>query len=550
MTEERQFQGSGECFDADSIAKSNLPLTGSSYTIEAWVQPEEVQPYESFGIVGWGVPAYSQLNGLIFFRGSNSLRNIWWQNDLQAYLEKPLADGKYHHVAAIWDGSIQRIFVDFEEVASRAAEGYNVRSKANFCVGVAWHQDGSRAHFRGKIKGLKIWNSARNLAPDVETVAEAASNSMEPSEASESTFSETGSTYAQSVVVDSFGKVDSHAYFGFEVQTDGCYMVEERHPHVDGKTSVPLAVEFGKGLQAHGQVNHADGRHGQWNYLASLLFFDGFPSGVFVPKEFIGKSSAHAFRFSHLGSSCHSPEAKVQHVKLEVEADLSNNHGLEVNFKANLEALLVSALDLIPGRLSVMHVSSESILADIMIRPGGPSYRRRLNEQPTAEEIATKLESSLQAGSSGGLNDLSMRICQLAGSTESCTVTVRKLGTMTPRVHFGVTPQSAARNCSGPSRTIAIIIVVSAAALLCVSLIVLVCCTKAKTISDRTLGQENYLQTEATQAHSNPKDVEVYIYDETASTATPASLEEGLANLKDASDSESLCDISTEVVAI
>merc|ERR1712194_958538 len=102
--------------------------------------------------MGWGVPGRNQLNGLIFYLSSWSLRNIWWQNDLQANLATTLADGSYHHVAATWDGKMQRIFVDSAEVASKEASGYGVQKKVNFCIGVAWHRDGSRAMFRGKFK--------------------------------------------------------------------------------------------------------------------------------------------------------------------------------------------------------------------------------------------------------------------------------------------------------------------------------------------------------------------------------------------------------------
>lgn len=179
MSKELVFAKDGmtdNCMDSRAGMNSDLPMAGSPYTIEAWVMPEEVSPSESFGIVGWGVPRYNQLNGLIFFRGSDSLRNVWWQNDLQANLEKPLADGSYHHVAATWDGSTSRMFVDFVEVASKASSGYGVMKKDNFCVGRAWHQDGSDANFIGKIKDLKIWKhalSASEMRVDTGKQAEA-----------------------------------------------------------------------------------------------------------------------------------------------------------------------------------------------------------------------------------------------------------------------------------------------------------------------------------------------------------------------------------------
>lgn len=572
MLEERHFQGVGQCFDADASGIRDLPLAGSSYTIEAWVQPEEVKPSESFGIVGWGTPGYSQLNGLIFFRGSDSLRNIWWQNDLQAYLKKPLADGTYHHVAATWDGSTHKLFVDFNEVASRKAHDYNVQSKVNFCVGVAWHQDGSRAHFKGKIKGLKIWNIARKFGPDTETEPKSSTSvaaskaSMDVSKVSNpsstepesSTFVPASTASSQLFMIDSFERVETRVFFRFEPPTNGCYMVEERHPHVDSQTSVPLAVDFCKGLQAHGEVDYADGRHGQWNYLASLSFYNGFPSGVSVPQGLAeGRSDDFAFRFSYLGQSCDSSEAEVHHAQLEVNADLANEHGRIVGFKASLERLLTSTLELAPGRLSVTHVTSALIVADIMVRPAGASYGRgrRLSGQDTAAEIVSQLRAKLQTDASGEPSALSTSICKLAGATTECAATVKAHGTMLPQVHIGAkAPRGSARNAE--LTMVVILTLISAAMVLCGILSVVAFWRRqvrqrvARSLS-ATGGKDQSQPTHDFIGCLSEEKMEKgeKSFDETSSTstATPESLEE---SLQDTKDLESSCEVTTDLVAI
>jgi len=110
------------------------------------------------GIVGWGDWGNQGAVQAFRFAGAGRLKNNWWGNALVADTAKTLADGQYHHVAATWDGSVRRLFVDFREVAQQAATGYVVLRKDNFCVGRA----NANEHFRGRIKDLKIWRVARS----------------------------------------------------------------------------------------------------------------------------------------------------------------------------------------------------------------------------------------------------------------------------------------------------------------------------------------------------------------------------------------------------
>ena len=46
-----------------------------------------------------------------------------------------LLDGAWHHVAATFDGTTRRAYVDFVQVSSGTATGGGADSKADFCVG-------------------------------------------------------------------------------------------------------------------------------------------------------------------------------------------------------------------------------------------------------------------------------------------------------------------------------------------------------------------------------------------------------------------------------
>lgn len=156
MLEESFFPG--PCAMRKEGAAADLPMGDSPYTLEAWVMPDEDIGHG--GIVGWGDWGVAGAAQALRFAGSRRLKNNWWGNALVAETDFDLADGEYHHVAATWDGTVRRIFVDFEEVARQTTSGYGVSHKDNFCVG----RTNENEQFRGRIKDLKIWRVARSAA--------------------------------------------------------------------------------------------------------------------------------------------------------------------------------------------------------------------------------------------------------------------------------------------------------------------------------------------------------------------------------------------------
>jgi len=155
MMDEMTFPGDEACMGSEG-ANAGLPISGSPYTIEAWVRP--LPDIGNGGIVGWGVESRDQYHAFRF-AGPRSMRNYWWSRDLDARTPD-LSDGSYHHVAATWDGTTRRIFVDFAEVASDKQDPghYRVSRTDNFCVGRSRPSE----PFKGNIKRLKIWTEARS----------------------------------------------------------------------------------------------------------------------------------------------------------------------------------------------------------------------------------------------------------------------------------------------------------------------------------------------------------------------------------------------------
>jgi len=130
---------------------AELPIGNSAYTIEAWIKPDVMN---SGGIVGWGnYGNLNQVNALRLYSGG--VHHYWWNNDLTAEVGD-LTDG-WHHVAATYDGTVRKIYVDGVVRAAANAVGHNVTTTANFAIGRTYGSE----YFDGQIDEVRIWNIAR-----------------------------------------------------------------------------------------------------------------------------------------------------------------------------------------------------------------------------------------------------------------------------------------------------------------------------------------------------------------------------------------------------
>ena len=158
------LSGSSCLYNAEGRA-ADLPLNGQHYTLEFWMRSTGAGT-TSGGFISWG--SFGSTGRVNAFRlsGFSVLINYWWGNDLSATLGKSLADNVWHHLAATWDGTYRRIYVDFVQKAIASSSGYNVYDKSNFCVGKTYGHE----YFTGQMSGIRIYNRAKvptsaNVAP-------------------------------------------------------------------------------------------------------------------------------------------------------------------------------------------------------------------------------------------------------------------------------------------------------------------------------------------------------------------------------------------------
>jgi len=158
-----EFNGR-QCRATTMGERSNLPLKGSSYSLEAWIKPRN-NKIKNRGIVGWGqIGRKHEVNDLRIT--TDGFENSW-SGDTLKRKSSNLWDGKYHHVAAVYDQSSKthRLFVDGAMVGNEDnaktnskfdLRKYHVMTKNNFCVGAT----NRREFWDGWIQDLKIYSAA------------------------------------------------------------------------------------------------------------------------------------------------------------------------------------------------------------------------------------------------------------------------------------------------------------------------------------------------------------------------------------------------------
>ncbi len=132
--------------------QTGLPLGNTHYTITAYIKPSVMG---ARGIVGWG--SWGQTNRVNAFRlASNGIYNYWWLNDIFA----PTANlsGQWHKVAATFDGTTRRIFLNGVQVAQDSPAGKNTNFN-DFNIG---RTNGSE-WFLGLIDNVSIWTRALSV---------------------------------------------------------------------------------------------------------------------------------------------------------------------------------------------------------------------------------------------------------------------------------------------------------------------------------------------------------------------------------------------------
>ena len=134
----------------DYVAVSNpssIPVGIESYTIEAWFYADQMG---TRGIVGWGnYGSYNQVTALRL-HGSNGFRHYWWANDLDVTTGD--ISGAWHHIAATWDGTNRKLYLDGVFKKGDQPSGHAVPNASNFRIG----STNNGEYFDGKIDEIRI----------------------------------------------------------------------------------------------------------------------------------------------------------------------------------------------------------------------------------------------------------------------------------------------------------------------------------------------------------------------------------------------------------
>ncbi len=143
-----QFDGEDDYVDCGHGQSLNLT---DQITLEAWIKPDSVPAGEP-GIIGrgtsfdanWGITYFK--DGVCYFYVSAGANNC---------LAK-LAPGSWHHVAATFDGSRSRLYIDGNECGRRKMLSL---TKINNDGEVLIGRNGA-FHFKGLIDDVRIYNGA------------------------------------------------------------------------------------------------------------------------------------------------------------------------------------------------------------------------------------------------------------------------------------------------------------------------------------------------------------------------------------------------------
>jgi len=157
--------GPGYALNFDGIndyltaAPPSIPTGNSPYTIEAWIKPDSMN---AGGIVAWGNYANNQVNALVV--APSGLVNYWWGNDLTAPTTNLI--GGWHHVAATYNGSVRRIYLDGILAGSDTPPSPPNFAATDFRIGLA----NVGQYFDGQIDEVRVWKVARSQSQIVDAM--------------------------------------------------------------------------------------------------------------------------------------------------------------------------------------------------------------------------------------------------------------------------------------------------------------------------------------------------------------------------------------------
>ena len=154
------FDGVNDYIDiSNSVIAAAIPGGDEPYTIEMWVLfgrgGSTVDSGGSDSLIAYGSNSTRSYNGIDWT--GTAIRNVWFGDDLSYTVD--LTDGEWHHVAATYDQTTRRLFVDGNLGASDTPSDHSVGTTNNGKIGASTGGVINR-DFKGYISNLRITKRA------------------------------------------------------------------------------------------------------------------------------------------------------------------------------------------------------------------------------------------------------------------------------------------------------------------------------------------------------------------------------------------------------
>ena len=154
------FSGADDYIDiSDSVIAAAIPGGDEPYTIEMWVLfgrgGSAVDSGGSDSLIAYGSNSTRSYNGIDWT--GTAIRNVWFGDDLSYTVD--LVDGAWHHIAATYDQTTRRLFVDGVLGASDTPSDHSVGTTNNGKIGASTGGVINR-DFKGYISNLRITKRA------------------------------------------------------------------------------------------------------------------------------------------------------------------------------------------------------------------------------------------------------------------------------------------------------------------------------------------------------------------------------------------------------
>ncbi|MFO8233310.1 MAG: LamG domain-containing protein, partial [Longimonas sp.] len=148
------FDGSADYLRMDGSAE-DVDLVGASFTVEAWIQVDDLTGDNPILGHGDSSPGTNQVLHLTT-RGT-TLHMGFYNNDLEG--SASLEEGRWHHAAFVYDAASeeQRIYLDGKLDETRSADAFAGRQSDRLQIG----QWGGSRYLDGALGELRIWTEAR-----------------------------------------------------------------------------------------------------------------------------------------------------------------------------------------------------------------------------------------------------------------------------------------------------------------------------------------------------------------------------------------------------